>query len=482
MEPAKIEVTVIIPCYNLGAYVKEAVESALAQRCPAVEVLVIDDGSRDAATVRVLDELAARRPIRLIRTPNRGVAAARNQGLQEARGEFVCFLDADDRLEPDALATLAAALRSSPEAVLAYPSGYRFGAYRSDHWYPKFNRLRLLTICTIPVPALIRRRLIGPARFRTTARGFEYEDWDFFIQLTAARAAVHVPQVLYGYRERGGSRVDDGLAHHDEVIEDLWRFNGEAFAPAGLLAAKRRWAPAVAIETADEAGHADWRRTLEQQPWLDACLIGDETVVREAKYLLLCRAGAPADGDRLRRCLSIWETGENDALLPDGWEMRRHLALQDSPDAVGGLAAAWAEADLEDWAELDEQLWRLTLPAWTETRLPADLHELAGAPARWRRVRQRLARAGIRRFALFGAGKHPAYLLRRGWLDPRPDLIFDDHSPRAELGGIPVVRPTPENLGRVEAIVVCTDAYERVLYRRAMAAGAGKMPVLRIYT
>lgn len=478
---ATAKISIIIPCYNLGAFVKEAVDSALAQQGAAVEVLVIDDGSRDADTVRVLDDLAARLPIRLLRTPNRGVAAARNLGLTEARGDFVCFLDADDRLEPEAMAALLAALEASPDAVLAYPSGYRFGEYRADHWYPKFNRLRLLTICTLPVPALIRKSEIGAARFRATERGFEYEDWDFFIQLTHSRQAVPATRMLYGYRERRGSRVDDGQAHHDEVIADLWRFNDEAFSPAGLMNAKRRWAPAVAIETADEAGRAAWSRLLQAKPWLDACLIGDENIVREAKYLLLCQAGAPVDGDRLRRCLAIWETGEYDALLPDGWEPRRHLAIQDSPDAVGGLAAAWVDADLEDWSELDELLWRLTLPAWTESRLPRDLHELAGPPARWRRVRQRLTRAGIGRYALFGAGKHPAYLLRRGWLDPLPALIFDDHSPLTELGGIPVVRPTPDHLRQVEAIVVCTDAYERVLYRRALEVG-GALPVLRVYT
>nr|HPM78027.1 glycosyltransferase family 2 protein [bacterium] len=127
------KITVVIPCYNLGAYVGEAVDSALAQADAAVEVLLIDDGSTDAATVRRLDELARRERVTMIRTPNRGVAAARNAGLEQATGEFVMFLDADDRLLPGALRLMAEALTREPSAALAYPAFRRGDDGREIH-------------------------------------------------------------------------------------------------------------------------------------------------------------------------------------------------------------------------------------------------------------------------------------------------------------------------------------------------------------
>jgi len=460
-----IDITVVIPCYNLGAYVTEAVDSAVGQKDAAVEVLVIDDGSPDRATVETLDALARSRPIRLIRTPNAGVAAARNRGLAEAHGAFICFLDADDRLEPGALAKLGAALRDNPKAALAYPSGYKFGAVQADYWFAQFNRLRLLTLCVVPVPALLRRSAIGDCRFRTTARGFEYEDWDFFIQVTRRGAAVCVPEMLYGYRERAGSRVDAGLAHHDEVIADLWAFNPEDYEPAGLMAVKRAWAPALSVLT-PRAQHEAWSSFLHECPWLDAEAVTDSDDVK-GKYL--------------------WETTPDDA--PGKTDLLTDLQaaeLERPPENWFTLRAddgRWAVTeDLAEWAGLDEKLWRLSLPAWTKPRLPRDLYELAGPPARLRRVLAEMARLGIARYALFGAGKHPTYLSHKGWLKKAPHLVFDDFSTKPELAGAPVVKPTPENIGRVEAILVCSDAFERPLFRRACEATEGRIPVFRLYT
>jgi glycosyltransferase involved in cell wall biosynthesis len=91
-------VTCIIPAFNGERFLAQAVESVLAQSWPAVEVLVIDDASTDA-TPEIADAFGD--PVRRIRLPeNRGPAAARNRGLDEARGGWVAFLDADDRWLP----------------------------------------------------------------------------------------------------------------------------------------------------------------------------------------------------------------------------------------------------------------------------------------------------------------------------------------------------------------------------------------------
>ena len=96
MPPA---VSVIIPCFNTGAYLAEAVASAVGQDYPGVEVIVVDDGSTDD-TPRVVESL---RGVVSVRQENQGVSAARNAGLVRSRGEYVVFLDADDRLLPGAI-------------------------------------------------------------------------------------------------------------------------------------------------------------------------------------------------------------------------------------------------------------------------------------------------------------------------------------------------------------------------------------------
>ncbi len=102
-------VTIVIPCFNYAAYLGKALHSVQAQQYRPFEVVVVDDGSTDESA-----KVAERDGVRLIRQRNSGLGGARNAGLAAASGEFVVFLDADDELLPDALATGVAALRARP--------------------------------------------------------------------------------------------------------------------------------------------------------------------------------------------------------------------------------------------------------------------------------------------------------------------------------------------------------------------------------
>src|SRR5829696_6977365 len=111
-------VSVVIPCYNQAHFLEEAIESVLAQSYKDFEIIVIDDGSTDDT-----GEVAGRYPrVRLFRQDNQGLAAARNAGLWRSKGEYLVFLDADDRLLPWALEVGLKHLRAHPEC--AFVSGY----------------------------------------------------------------------------------------------------------------------------------------------------------------------------------------------------------------------------------------------------------------------------------------------------------------------------------------------------------------------
>ena len=93
-------VSVVIACYNGERYLQEAIESALAQSYPRVEIIVVDDGSTDGSS-----EIAKKFPVRYVRQENRGLTESRNLGIRASRGNYVVFLDADDRLRRDAIET-----------------------------------------------------------------------------------------------------------------------------------------------------------------------------------------------------------------------------------------------------------------------------------------------------------------------------------------------------------------------------------------
>lgn len=107
-------VSVIIPCYNGEAYLEETIESALAQSYQPLEVIVVDDGSTDGSR-----EIAQRFPIRYMHQQNQGLTRSRNRGVRESRGSYVVFLDADDRLRPNAIETGMRVLTERPECAMS---------------------------------------------------------------------------------------------------------------------------------------------------------------------------------------------------------------------------------------------------------------------------------------------------------------------------------------------------------------------------
>ena len=105
-------VSVVIPCYNQAHFLPEAIESALSQKHRTIEVVVVDDGSRD----KIREVIGRYSDIVFVRQENRGLAEARNSGFGASSGEYVVFLDADDRLTPNAVEAHLLCFAKHPEA------------------------------------------------------------------------------------------------------------------------------------------------------------------------------------------------------------------------------------------------------------------------------------------------------------------------------------------------------------------------------
>ena len=113
-------VTALIPAYNAAATIRRAVDSVIAQTYRNYEIVVVDDGSRDATADIVAVHYGDQ--VRLLCLPcNQGVSTAMNQGIADARGELIAFLDADDEWLPDKLTRQIEVLESDPSAVMVIP-------------------------------------------------------------------------------------------------------------------------------------------------------------------------------------------------------------------------------------------------------------------------------------------------------------------------------------------------------------------------
>ena len=171
-EPA---VTVVIANHDHGRFLPEAVASARDQ---GARVVVVDDGSTDAHTLAVLDELPGE--VEVLRQANAGPAAARNRGLARVTTPYVLCLDADDRLAPGALAAMRAALEADPALGYAYGRMEMFGADRGVLRFPPWSAYRLLFRHGIGLSALMRRAVVDDTGgFDPAFR--QFEDWELWV-------------------------------------------------------------------------------------------------------------------------------------------------------------------------------------------------------------------------------------------------------------------------------------------------------------
>ena len=218
-------VAIVITTCNDPAFLREAVESAIAQRHPPDEILVVDDGSTESPA----PILAGLPHVTLIRKPNGGLSSARNCGLHNARSQYVLFLDADDRLRPDAVSSGLACFRSNLEAVMVYGGHRRIAANGAPLGLDNYEAIgkdayaHLLTGNCIGMHAtvLYRREIL------LTLDGFDTalprcEDYDLYLRLTARYPIASHPDIIAEYRWHGknmsadtGKMLESELAVHN---------------------------------------------------------------------------------------------------------------------------------------------------------------------------------------------------------------------------------------------------------------------------
>jgi glycosyltransferase involved in cell wall biosynthesis len=201
-------VSAIIPVYNGAATIAEAIDSALAQSYPSLEVIVVNDGSTDA-TAEVLRRYGER--IKVIERPNSGIAVSRNIGVAAAKGEYLAFLDSDDAWVPAMIECTVAALDDNRDCVLAYTNcavidsdggdldSALIGA-GVDH-APTLQEMLSRLWPIMPSAVVMRRTAYDASRgFSEEFRSYGFEDVIFWLRVREQGAFCYLPECLVKWR------------------------------------------------------------------------------------------------------------------------------------------------------------------------------------------------------------------------------------------------------------------------------------------
>jgi glycosyltransferase involved in cell wall biosynthesis len=323
-------ISVLVPCYNDGQWIDEAVESVLQQTYQSFEVIIVDDGSTDSATIRKLEDWAVDRS-RIVRTANRGLPAARNLAAQHAKGDLFCALDADDRLAPLWFEKAVSLLNLRPEVAFVTHWLETLG---DEHWtwMPECCDLpALLARNTVNGAALVRRSAFEAVGGYDEKMRNGCEDWDFWLRLVEhGLHGVIIPEVLFYYRRRSDSmsRLMTASEAYDRPLREL---------------IKRH--------------EANYRRYLV-----------DVLVAREMERLALRRETYQLEADLLETEISMTRAGEElEAQRRKAERVRTELL---SKDEAARLAWETGELRREVAALRASWSWRITAPLrWMYSRI-----------------------------------------------------------------------------------------------------------------
>ncbi|NOK60600.1 MAG: hypothetical protein GFH27_549297n199 [Chloroflexi bacterium AL-W] len=208
-------VSIIVPCYNHGQYLPEAISSVVVQTYCNWEIIIVDDGSTDDS-VHIAEQLLQTYdnfPICLLSHPNQGLGPTRNAGIRIARGTYILPLDADDLIKPTMLEQTVVVLEEDSHLGVVYTSVQMFGAETNTWSGGEYDIQKLRFDNQMNVTALFRKKAWEQVGGFRDMSGMA--DWDFWLSLAEAGwYGKRVAQPLFCYRRANNSMLTTSHRKH----------------------------------------------------------------------------------------------------------------------------------------------------------------------------------------------------------------------------------------------------------------------------
>lgn len=232
------EISIIIPCYNHGHFLDDALQSitdsGYADTC---EVIIVNDGSTDERTLTVLKELETK-GWRVIHQQNGGLAAARNTGVAASTTDYILPLDADNRLTAAYITQGLQLMKENPALGVVYGDAQYFGIKNGVWKNQPWSLQQLMLSNYIDACALIRKKDLQEAGGYTKMKHNGYEDWNLWLNLAfRGKKFYYLPQICFEYRVEGQSMIrslNNQKKRSNEALEEVLEINHPYTDPAAL--------------------------------------------------------------------------------------------------------------------------------------------------------------------------------------------------------------------------------------------------------
>ncbi len=225
MDQSKL-VSIVIPCYNYGAYLNECLKSCLLQTYNNIEIIVVDDGSTDKATIKFLNEYKNDK-VKIVKKPNEGVTKTRNKAIGLSNGDFFIPLDADDMIAPTFVEKTMEIMLKDEKIGVVYTNQKLTGLENKMIEMMEFDPIKILTINHVSVTSLVRKEAFEQVK-NVNGHGFNpnmedgNEDWDLWISISELGWKFSlIKEQLFIYRKHGISRDDRAIQNHERLVNQM---------------------------------------------------------------------------------------------------------------------------------------------------------------------------------------------------------------------------------------------------------------------
>jgi hypothetical protein len=244
---ANVRVSVVMPFFNHGPFIIDALDALRHQSRPPDEIVIVDDGSTDEQSRKALEDLRAEGVV-VVHEEQKGPGAARNIGVENSTGEVLFFLDSDDLVTERHIEVALETLKRAPDDVgFVYPDMQCFGNQEDLVVMPPYNLYWLLFRNFCCMGGLIDRAVFDSGNQFRTDLTYGHEDWDFFITLGVGGifgAPFHGAPLLY---RRWGFSRSDVVQEKATFMREVRDLHPELNESQRLINIKREWAPALSI-------------------------------------------------------------------------------------------------------------------------------------------------------------------------------------------------------------------------------------------